>query len=89
MDDAAENASHAVVARALQDLLEQAARFTAMYRGLDSEPEVHVNTTYADAAVDPQIAALLWQAVVADRLPMETWIAFVRTGQLPDDFDAA
>lgn len=89
LDEAAENSSHAVVGRALQDLLEEALRYMALYRGLDEEPEITINTTYADASVDPQIAALLWQAVVADRMPMETWIAFIRTGQLPDDFDAA
>ena len=89
LDDAAENATHAVVARALQDVLEQAGRFHALYRGIDVTPDVSVNTTYADPTIDPQIAAILWQAVVADRMPMETFIAFVRTGQLPDDFDAA
>ena len=89
LDDAAENTTHAVVARALQDLLEQALCYHAMYRGVTTDPEVSLNTTYADPVVSPQIAALLWQAVVADKMPIETFIAFLRTGQIPDEYEAS
>lgn len=86
LDDAAENATHATVARALQDGLEQALRFHAQYRGVQA-PEITVNTTYASPQVDPQIASLLWQAVLNDRLDLESWISYIRTGSLPDDID--
>ena len=88
LDDAAENASHAVVARGLQDGLEQALKFHAQYRGVPV-PQITVNTSYASPTIDAQIAAVLWQAVVANKIDVETWIEYLRTGQLPDDFDAA
>lgn len=84
LDDAAENATHATVARGLQDGLEQAARFHATYRGTEP-PSIKVNTTYAKADVDPQIAGILWQSVVAGDLDMESFIEFIKTGSLPAD----
>ena len=84
LDDAAENANHATVARGLQDGLEQALKFHAMYRGVPA-PEVAVNTTYADPSVDPQMASVLWQAVATDKLDIESFIEYVSTGSLPDD----
>lgn len=84
LDDAAENSTHATVARGLQDGLEQALGFHAMYRGVEA-PEITVNTTYAAPSVDPQIAGVLWQAVAADKLDVESWLQYVKTGDLPDD----
>lgn len=84
LDDAAENASHATVARGLQDGLEQAWRYHAMYRGVQA-PEVTVNTTYANATVDPAIAAVIWSAVAVDKLPVEAFVTYLQTGELPDD----
>lgn len=84
LDDAAENATHATIARALQDGLEQALGFHALYRGVPA-PSVTVDTTYAAPSVDPQIAAVLWQAVLADKLDVASWITYITTGDLPDD----
>jgi len=88
LDSASEHATHAVVGRGLQDGLEQAWMFHALHRDVPA-PSVQVNVQYATPTVDPQIAALLWQAVVADRIDMGTWLAFLRTGLVPDGFDAA
>jgi hypothetical protein len=84
LDDAAENATHATAARGLQDALEQAFQFHAAFRGVEPA-EVVVNTSYASPQVDPQIATVLWNAVAADRLDMESFIQYVQTGDLPDD----
>lgn len=84
LDAAAENASHATVARGLQDGLEQAWRYMAMYRGVKA-PEVTVNTTYANADADPQVAQIIWLAVAAGQLPIDALIEYLKTGSLPDD----
>lgn len=84
LDEAAENSNHATVARGLQDGMEQALKFHAMYRGVKA-PEITVNTTYASPHVDPQIATVLWNAVAADKLDVDSWIEYISTGALPDD----
>jgi len=84
LDDAAENSTHATVGRGLQDGMEQALKFHAMYRGVPA-PEIKINTTYASPHVDPQIAAVLWSAVAADRLDMDSFVTYIATGELPDD----
>jgi hypothetical protein len=84
LDAAAENATHATVARGLQDGLEQAFRFHAAYRGVTA-PEVTVTTSYASPNVDPQLATLIWNAVAGDRMPIEAFVAYLKTGELPDD----
>jgi hypothetical protein len=35
--------------------------------------------------VDPQIAAVLWNAVAADKLPIEAFVSYLQTGELPED----
>lgn len=87
LDDSAEGATHSTIARGLQDGLEQAFRFHAIYRGVTTPPEVMVKTVTASPQVDPQIASVLWQAVVAHELDMASWIEYIRTGALPDDID--
>lgn len=84
LDDAAENATHATAARGLQDGLEQAFRFHAMYRGV-KPPEVTVTTAYASPNVDPQIATVIWNAVAGDKMPIEALVSYLKTGELPDD----
>lgn len=84
LDDAAENATHATTARGLQNGLEQAFVFHARYRGVEP-PEVTVNTTYATPQIDPQLANVIWQAVATDKLPVEAFVEYITTGQLPDD----
>jgi hypothetical protein len=87
LDDAAENSTHATAARGLQDCLEQAWMFHACYRGVEA-PEIAVNTSYASAQMDPQVLNLLWQAVMNDRLDMETFLHALQFGKLPDNFKA-
>lgn len=84
LDDAAENANHATVARGLQDGFEQALKYHAMYRGVDA-PEITVNTSYAAPQVDPQVAAIIWGAVAVDKMPIEALVSYLKTGELPDD----
>jgi hypothetical protein len=88
LDLAAENATHASMARGLQDGIEQALLFHARYRGA-AEPSVEMHTAYASPAVDPQIAALLWQAVLHGKMDVDTWVEFLRTAKIPDGFVAA
>lgn len=88
LDDAAEHSTHAVVGRGLQDGLEQAWVFHAFHRDVPP-PSVEVNVQYASPALDPQVAGLLYKAVVDGRMDMDTWLHYLRTGKLPDDFNAA
>ncbi|MBY0490615.1 MAG: DUF4055 domain-containing protein [Gemmatimonadaceae bacterium] len=88
LDMAAENQSHASVARGLQDLLEQAFTFHAAYRGVQP-PEIEMHTAYASPDVDPQLAALVWQAVLKGVLEVSDWVAYLRTGKLPDSASMA
>lgn len=86
LDDAAENATHATAARALQDCLEQAFVFHAQYRGTEP-PSCTVKTTFAADQVDAVLAGVLWQAVAGDRIPIEAFLEYVQTGKLPDEID--
>lgn len=86
LDAAAENATHATVARGLQDGLEQAWRFMSAYRGVPA-PEVTVSTTYASAEVDPQIANVLWLAVAAGQVPVDAFVEYLKTGALPENME--
>jgi uncharacterized protein YciI len=83
LDMAAENQSHASVARGVQDLLEKAFRFHAVYRGL-AEPEIEMHAAYAAPEVNPQLAALVWQAVLKGVLEVSDWVEYMRTGKLPE-----
>lgn len=87
LDDAAENSTHATAARGLQDCLEQAIMFHAAYRGVEPA-KVAVNMAYATAQMDPAILQILWQAVLNNRLDMETFLHALQFGKLPDDFKA-
>jgi hypothetical protein len=87
LDDAAENSTHATAARGLQDCLEQAMVFHAAYRG--TEPaDIAVNLAYANSQMEPAVLQILWQAVMADRLDMETFLHALQFGTLPDNFNA-
>ncbi len=88
LDMAAENQTHAGLARGVQDALEQALKFHAIGRNV-APPEVEMHAAYVSPTVDPQIAALLWQAVLKGVIDVETWVAFLRTGKIPDGFDPA
>lgn len=84
IDDAAESATNADAARGLKDGFEQAWQYHAMYRGVEA-PEVKMQTSFVSTHVDPAIAAVLWQAVASDRLDVQSWIDYIKTGELPED----
>ena len=86
LDLSAEHATHASIARALQDTLEQALMFHALHRGADA-PSIQMHPATPAPDVDPQIAALLWQGVLNGRLDVDSWLHYMRTGTLPDDLD--
>lgn len=88
LDLEAEHATHVSVARAIQDAIEQALVFhVAHYDAAPPSVEMHPAVPAPD--VDPQLANVLWQAVVAGRLDVETWLAFLKTGRLPEEVDLA
>jgi hypothetical protein len=37
--------------------------------------------------VDPQIAAVIWAAVAADKMPTEVFTHYLATGEIPDDVE--
>lgn len=88
LDLAAENATHATVARGVQDALERALQFHALYRNC-AAPSIEMHPAYASPEIDPQIAALLWQAVLNGRLDVDTWLDFLRTGRVSENVDLA
>ncbi|MFN9087360.1 MAG: DUF4055 domain-containing protein [Gemmatimonas sp.] len=88
LDLAAENATHATVARGVQDALEQALVFHAAHYEA-TEPSIEMHPAFAAPDADPQIAALLWQAVLNGRLDVDTWLDFLRTGRVPENVDVA
>lgn len=87
LDDAAENATHATAARALQDAIEQAFVYHAAYYTDVAPCGVEVNTAYAPTQMDPQVLALLWQAVLNKLLPLDVFLYAIAHGQLPDNLD--
>ncbi|MDE2022354.1 MAG: DUF4055 domain-containing protein [Patescibacteria group bacterium] len=87
LDDAAENATHATAARALQDAMEQAFVYHAAYYPDVAPCSVKVNTAYAPTQMDPQVLQILWAAVAANRLPLDILLYTIAHGQLPDDLD--
>lgn len=88
LDLAAENATHATTARGVQDALEQALLFHAAYRDVPA-PSIEMHPVYLAPDVDPQLAGLVWQAVLKGRLDIDTWLAFMRTGRMPENLNAA
>ncbi len=86
MDQAAENATHASMSIGAKDALEQAMVFHALH--YDVPPaSVDMHTVYASPDVDPQLANVLWLAVLNGKLDVDTWLDFLRTGRLPEDTD--
>jgi hypothetical protein len=86
LDLSAEHATHASIARAVQDALEQALMFHALHREA-SAPSIQMHPATPAPDVDPQIAALLWQGVLNGRLDVDSWLHYMRAGTLPDDLD--
>lgn len=85
LDDAAENANIATVSEGGKDGIGQAWRFMAMHVKGAAAPGVKMQTSYASPRVDPQIATVLWNAVAADKLDVESWLEYIKTGELPED----
>lgn len=94
-DDAKENSPLAMMARGLQDALEQAFGFMAEFLGgtfkskKDNGGSIVVNTDFGIQAGANNDAQMLLDAVNAGQLDQETfWIEWKRRGILSDSFDA-
>lgn len=94
-DDAKENSPLAMMARALQDALEQAFGFMAEFKGVnwkkkDGGGSIIVNTDFGVQAGASQDAQMLLDAVNAGQIDKETfWLEWKRRGILSDSFDPA
>ncbi len=86
LDMAAEHQMHALLGRGVQDALEQAWVFHAHHRNVDP-PSIEMHTVQVAPEVNPQVAQLLWQAVIEERLDMDQWLAYLRTGVVPQTFE--
>lgn len=88
LDMAAEHQMHALLGRGVQDALEAAWGFHALHRNVEP-PSVEMHTVQIAPEVNAQVAQLLWDAVLSERLDMEEWLAYLRTGQVPQSHERA
>ncbi len=94
-DDAKENSPLAMMARALQDALEQAFGFMAEFKGVTWKKKngggsIVVNTDFGVQAGASTDAQMLLDAVNGGQIDKETfWLEWKRRGILSDSFDPA
>jgi len=87
IDAAAQNSQLATAARALQDALELAWQFHALYLGA-TPPEVAWDTDFERLTLEAADIAAYSAMVTAGQLSVETmWQRLVQGGALPDDFN--
>lgn len=92
-DDAKENSPLAMMARALQDALEQAFGFMAQFKGVDWKKKdgggsIVVNTDFGVQSGSSQDAQMLLDAVNAGKISIETFLAeWKRRNILSDSVD--
>lgn len=84
MDKSAETADVSSLSRAVKDCLESAFGFAGQYIKQDAG-SVSLGQELTGEGVNPQIAAVIWAAVAADKMPIEGFISYITTGVLPDD----
>lgn len=84
MDASADAASVTSLSRAVKDCLEAAFGFAGQYIR-EVAGSVSLGQELTGEGVDPQIAAVIWNAVAADKLPIEAFVSYITTGALPDD----
>lgn len=84
---AAQRATLSTVARAFQDCLELAWKFTGKYMKVEAG-SIEVSKDFEQQVMDPQTMAVYIQAVVDAGLPPEVLVrAWIKGGRLPDDTD--
>lgn len=75
-------------ARGLQAALNYALVTHAEYRGVTSPGEIQINRDFSGLVINPQLATMLLDAVVAGKLRQETMWKILQTYEvLPEDFD--
>jgi hypothetical protein len=87
IDASAERATIGSVSRAFQDCLEAAFGFAAQYIG-EKAGSVAVNKDFLGEGIDPQMVAQMTAAYLAGGLSLPEYRHFLKTGQLPETFDA-
>lgn len=88
MDKEEKQATLASAARSMQDAIEAALQFHAEYMGEASGGSCEVNKKFEDAGIDPSIAKLLSDMVLAGQLSLETmWRILKSRDILPQDMD--
>lgn len=90
MDDSAQAASIAVISRDVKDCLETAFSFAAQYVGKKGG-SITMNNDFVGEGVDAQVLSILVQNYQSDKPIVELADIrhYLKTGQLPEDFDAA
>jgi hypothetical protein len=86
MDASAERATIGTVARATKDCLESAFGFAGQYTKTTAG-SVKVNDDFTGEGVDPVMAGVMIAAYQAGSLDMPELRTFLKTGQLPENFD--
>lgn len=94
IDKQEQDSALSVIARGLQDGLEAAARFHAMWLGVKGKNNeidggsIEVNDDFGDVVFDPQTYQLIASLVDKDYLSIDTlWMVLQDGGILPDGFD--
>lgn len=90
MDKDAEQASIATISRDVKDCLESAFVFAGQYIGKPSG-SISMNADFVGEGVDYQVLQILVTNYQSDRpiVTLEDIRYYLKTGQLPEDFDAA
>ena len=89
IDDKAESSELAGMARGLEDGIETALMYHAMYLGQKSGGSVTVNKDFAKLGLEPQKITAISTAVEKRQLSLETmWEIMQRADELPNTFDA-
>jgi hypothetical protein len=88
LDYEAETSELSGMARNLEDALEEALRFHAMYLGEADGGSVKVNRDFSRVSLPPEMINALANLVAADELPLEElWKKMVQAEILSPDFD--
>ncbi|HET8777969.1 MAG TPA: DUF4055 domain-containing protein [Candidatus Limnocylindria bacterium] len=82
LDSAAQNASLATAAQALETALRQALQIHAEYLGLESGGTVTVNREFEQTVMSPDVIAALSALETAGQLSLETLLAVLKAGNV-------
>lgn len=87
IDSAASRATLATVSRALKDCFESALGFMAKYLKLEGGGSITLAADFTGEPPDPQMVAVMLQAVEFGLMLEEEFRHYLLTGQLPEGFD--